>query len=99
LEAAEDNKFQATATLAITGGVGVDLDTRGAIDVAAERARLAKDRAAAEKELAGAQAKLGNASFLDKAPEHVVAKIRERHAAAEAELARIASALDALPEA
>jgi valyl-tRNA synthetase len=99
LEPGDGEGFQATATLAITGAVGVELDTRGTIDVAAERARLAKDRAAAEKERAGAQAKLGNRSFLDKAPEHVVAKIRERLAAAEAELARTTAALDALPEA
>ena len=46
--------FSATATLAAPGGVTVELDTRGAIDVAAERARLTKDRAAAEKEAAGA---------------------------------------------
>ena len=39
--------FAATATLAVAGGVTVALDTRGTIDVAAERARLAKDRAAA----------------------------------------------------
>jgi valyl-tRNA synthetase len=88
--------FTATATLPITGGVTVELDTRGAIDVAAERARLEKDRAAAEKERAGAEAKLGNAEFLAKAPEQVVAKIKGRLAAAEAELARTNAALVAL---
>ncbi len=89
--------FVPTATITVSGGVAVALDTRGAIDVAAERARLAKDRAAAEKEKAGAQAKLGNAAFLAKAPDQVVAGIRERLAAAEAELVRVAAALDALP--
>ncbi|GIH19942.1 valine--tRNA ligase [Rugosimonospora africana] len=88
--------FTASATLPITGGVTVELDTRGAIDVAAERARLEKDRAAAEKERAGAEAKLGNAEFLAKAPEQVVAKIKGRLAAAEAELARTNAALVAL---
>jgi valyl-tRNA synthetase len=89
--------FAATATLAVTGGVGVELDTRGSIDVAAERARLQKDRAAAEKEAAQTRAKLDNPAFVGKAPEHVVAKIRERLAAAESELARISGQLDALP--
>jgi len=89
--------FTPTATLNISGGVAVELDTRGAIDVAAERARLAKDRATAEKERAGALAKLGNEAFLAKAPEHVVAGIRERLAAAEAEIARVDAALGALP--
>ena len=88
--------FTATASLPVGGGVIVELDTRGVIDVAAERARLTKDRAAAEKEAAQCQAKLNNPAFLDRAPEAVVAKVRERLAAAEADLARIDSALAAL---
>ncbi|WP_433828834.1 valine--tRNA ligase [Actinoplanes sp. CA-015351] len=89
--------FTATATLAVTGAITVDLDTRGAIDVAAERARLEKDRAAAEKEATQCRAKLGNESFIGKAPEQVVAKIKDRLAAAEADLVRIAAALETLP--
>ena len=88
--------FRPSATLAVTGGVTVALDTRGAIDVAAERARLQKDRAATEKELAQARAKLANPQFVEKAPEAVVNKVRERLAAAEADLARIDAALEAL---
>jgi valyl-tRNA synthetase len=91
--------FAATATLAVTGGITVDLDTRGTIDVAAERARLEKDRAAAEKEAAQTRAKLGNEAFVGKAPEAVVAKIKDRLATAEADLTRIAAALTALPPA
>ncbi|EEP71251.1 valyl-tRNA synthetase [Micromonospora sp. ATCC 39149] len=89
--------FQASATLAMPGEVSVALDTRGSIDVAAERARLAKDRAAAEKEAAQARAKLDNPAFVGKAPEPVVAKIRDRLATAEADLVRIDAALEALP--
>jgi len=89
--------FAATARLSVGGGVSVELDTSGAIDVRAERARLEKDRAAAEKEAAQCRAKLDNPAFVGKAPEPVVAKIRERLAAAEAELARIGGQLDALP--
>jgi valyl-tRNA synthetase len=89
--------FAATATLAVGGGVGVELDTRGSIDVAAERARLRKDRAAAEKEAAQCRAKLDNPAFVGKAPEQVVGKIRDRLAAAEAELDRLSQQLDALP--
>jgi valyl-tRNA synthetase len=91
--------FAATATLAVTGGITVDLDTRGTIDVAAERARLDKDRAAAEKEAAQCRAKLDNTAFVGKAPEQVVTKIKDRLATAEADLARIAAALEALPSA
>ncbi|SCL66393.1 valine--tRNA ligase [Micromonospora peucetia] len=89
--------FQASATLAMPGEVSVALDTRGSIDVAAERARLTKDRAAAEKEAAQARAKLDNPAFVGKAPEPVVAKIRDRLGVAEADLVRIDAALEALP--
>ncbi|GAA4463096.1 valine--tRNA ligase [Phytohabitans houttuyneae] len=91
--------FSATAQLAVTGDVSVALDTRGAIDVAAERARLEKDRAAALKEAEQTRAKLDNPAFVGKAPEPVVRKIKDRLAAAEADLARIATALEALPPA
>ncbi|NUT34886.1 MAG: valine--tRNA ligase [Hamadaea sp.] len=91
--------FAATAKLTVAGGVTVALDTRGSIDVAAERARLTKDRAAAEKEAAGCRAKLGNEAFTAKAPADVVAKIEQRLAAAEADLARIDAALASLPAA
>ncbi|PTA42332.1 valine--tRNA ligase [Micromonospora sp. RP3T] len=94
---APGDDFQASATLAMPGEVSVALDTRGAIDVAAERARLTKDRAAAEKEATQARAKLNNPAFVGKAPEAVVAKIRERLAVAETDLTRIDAALEALP--
>lgn len=96
LDAPADD-FQASATLAMPGEVSVALDTRGSIDVAAERARLTKDRATAEKEVAQARAKLDNPAFVGKAPEPVVAKIRDRLAVAEADLIRIDAALEALP--
>jgi valyl-tRNA synthetase len=86
-------EFAATATVTIAGGITVALDTRGSIDVAAERARLAKDRAAAEKEISQAEAKLGNDGFLAKAPEQVVTKLRDRLATAQADLVRIDEAL------
>lgn len=89
--------FSATATVAVAGGVTIELDTRGSIDVAAERARLMKDRAAAEREIAQCRAKLDNPAFLSKAPEQVVEKVRTRLRVAEEDLARITAALEALP--
>ncbi|MEU5834216.1 valine--tRNA ligase [Streptomyces diacarni] len=87
--------FQATASLPVAGAT-VSLDLSGAIDVEAERKRLTKDLAAAEKELAQTGAKLTNEAFLAKAPEHVVDKIRGRKAAAEADIARLTQQLDRL---
>jgi valyl-tRNA synthetase len=93
----EGESFQATATLPVAGAT-VALDLSGAIDVAAERKRLQKDLAAAEKEKTQANAKLTNEGFLSKAPEQVVEGIRGRLAAAEADIARIAAQLDSLPQ-
>jgi len=69
--------FSPSASLEVRlrAGTGVvELDTSGTIDVAAERRRLEKDLAAAQKELASTAAKLSNADFLAKAPEQVVGK-------------------------
>jgi valyl-tRNA synthetase len=93
----EGEDFRTTASLPVAGAK-VELDLSGAIDFAAERKRLAKDLAAAEKELAQTTAKLGNEGFLAKAPDHVVAKIRARREQAEADIARITAQLDALPQ-
>ncbi|MEV7188403.1 valine--tRNA ligase [Kitasatospora sp. NPDC093102] len=89
--------FAATASLPVAGAT-VALDLSGTIDVAAERKRLAKDLAAAEKEKVQTTAKLGNEAFLAKAPDEVVAKIRGRQEAAEADIARITAQLAALPQ-
>ncbi len=78
------------------GTVVVELDTSGTIDVAAERRRLEKDLAAAQKELASTAAKLDNADFLAKAPEAVVGKIRDRQRVAQEETDRITARLAAL---
>jgi valyl-tRNA synthetase len=48
------------------------------IDVAAERERLTKDLEKIEKQLTGAQARLGDEQFLRKAPAHVVAGLRKQ---------------------
>ncbi|MFI9273832.1 valine--tRNA ligase [Kitasatospora sp. NPDC052896] len=92
-----EDGFTATASLPVAGAT-VALDLSGAIDVAAERKRLQKDLAVAEKEKTQTAAKLGNEGFLAKAPEDVVVKIRARQAAAEADIARITAQLAALPQ-
>ncbi|GAA3103399.1 hypothetical protein [Nonomuraea salmonea] len=76
--------------------MSVELDTAGAIDVAAERKRLEKDLAAARKEAAQVAAKLGNEQFMAKAPENVVAKVRSRAEQASADIDRLEAQLAAL---
>ena len=50
----------------------------GLIDVATEKTRIAKDIGKAEKEIATLEKKLGNADFLARAPEDVVAEQKTR---------------------
>jgi valyl-tRNA synthetase len=90
--------FAPTATLRTAQAVA-QLDLSGTIDVAAERTRLGKDLEAARKEIAAAQAKLGNEGFLAKAPAPVVDKIRGRLAGAQADVERISAQLEGLPAA
>jgi valyl-tRNA synthetase len=78
------------------GTVVVELDTSGTVDVAAERRRLEKDLAAAEKEHKGTAAKLDNEAFLAKAPADVVDKIRARRQLAQEEVDRITARLASL---
>ncbi|WP_415925930.1 valine--tRNA ligase [Streptomyces sp. AK02-04a] len=94
----EGDGFSATATLPVAGAT-VALDLSGTIDVAAERKRLAKDLAAAEKEKAQAEAKLGNEAFLAKAPDNVVEKIRTRLTKAEEDIVRLQNQINNLPPA
>jgi len=92
-------EFDATAQLEVrlsTGTVAVELDTSGTVDVAAERRRLEKDLATAQKDLAATAAKLGNEAFLAKAPGDVVDKIRERQKLAQEETDRITARLGSL---
>ncbi len=96
-EPAADFTPSASLEVGLKGGiVVVELDTSGTIDVAAERRRLEKDLAAAQKELASTTAKLGNADFMAKAPEAVVDKQRERQRVAREEADRITARLAGL---
>lgn len=79
-----------------SGTVNVELDTSGSVDFDAERRRLEKDLAAAQKELAATTAKLDNQAFLAKAPGDVVDKIRSRQQIAREETARIGARLASL---
>jgi len=59
------------------------------VDAAAEIERIRKEIARLEGEIAKAQAKLGNASFVDRAPAKVVDQERERLSDFEAKLAKL----------
>ena len=65
----------------------------GLIDLAAERARLQKERGKAVAEAEKVQAKLANPDFVARAKEEVVEENRDRLAAARTEIARLDAAL------
>lgn len=72
------------------------LDLSSAIDPEAERKRLTKEIEGLQKAVSGAAAKLGNASFTDKAPPAVVDGVRATLAANKAKLDELARLLAAL---
>ena len=65
----------------------------GEFDLAAERARLAKEMAKCDADIARVDQKLGNADFLKRAPEDVVEGEREKRQDAQARRAKLAEAL------
>jgi valyl-tRNA synthetase len=77
----------------VVGEATVMLPLADVIDLAAERTRLSKARAAAETEAKKIAGKLGNADFVARAPEEVVEENRERLEAAKAEMARLDAAM------
>src|SRR5262249_18785326 len=72
------------------------LPLEGLIDPAAERERLNKEIARIEQELAKVRAKLTNESFVNGAPESVIAEHRQREADWEQRLARLIKLREAL---
>jgi len=72
------------------------LPLEGVIDLAAERDRLAKGAAAAEKERDGLAARLANPNFTERAKPAAVEKARADHDAKAAEADRLRAALDRL---
>ena len=79
------------------GAVKVEFDLTGSIDVGAERARLEKDLATAQKDKQTAEVKLNNQGFMAKAPDSVVIEIRERLEKTTADMQRITAQLSQLP--
>jgi valyl-tRNA synthetase len=97
LTAAPDG-FAPTASVQAEG-VTVQLDTAASIDVAAERRRMEKDLLAARADVEAAERKLSSPSFIERAPAAVVAKNRDRLAAALAQISQLEERLAALPPA
>lgn len=84
-----------SAQIIVRGEVAA-LPLAGIIDLDAERARLGKELAKLDQDIAAVERKLGNPDFVARAPEEVVEENRERKAQAEARKHKIAEALGRL---
>jgi valyl-tRNA synthetase len=81
--------------LVVRGDVAA-LPLKGVIDLAAERARLVKEMAKCDADIARVDAKLGNPNFVARAPEEVVEEEKEKREEAQLRKAKIADALQRL---
>ena len=81
---------------AVVPGCEILIDLEGTVDLDAERARLDKELAKTERDVAQLQGKLGNAGFVDKAPPQVVQKFRDKLGVAQARLATLRTSREAI---
>ncbi len=97
-EIALDSTYEAPkgTPVALTDVGEVYLPLEGLIDVEAERVRLSKEIAKIEKEVAKSEGKLGNASFVDRAPAEVVEQERQRLEEWRAKLGQLREMLEGL---
>jgi valyl-tRNA synthetase len=86
---------QGSAQLVVRGEVAA-LPLIGVINIAAERARLAKELAKADADIARVDAKLGNEKFVANAPQEIIEGEREKREEAVGRKGKIAEALDRL---
>ena len=86
----------AGAVQLLVRGETVALPLRGVIDLAAEKARLEKEKTKSEAEIARLDAKLGNPKFIANADEEVVEADREKREEMAARVAKIVEALERL---
>jgi valyl-tRNA synthetase len=92
-----DTPPKGAITVAAEGGTFA-IPLEGLIDIAEEKARLAKTLEKLEKDLGGLRARLSNPKFVESAKEDVVEETREKLAQGEEEAAKIAAALKRLAE-
>jgi valyl-tRNA synthetase len=85
-----------SAKAVVSADVEVIMPLGGLVDIPTEKARLAKEIAKADKDLAGLEKRLENQDFLARAPEEVVAELRARLDEEKARRQRLRDAVKAL---
>jgi valyl-tRNA synthetase len=84
------------AASAVVEGVEVYVPLAGLIDLEVERSRLGKEIGRVTNLLAGTREKLGNEGFVNRAPEDVVRKEREKLSRLELDLEKLSRNLEAI---
>ena len=85
-----------SAKAVVGSGIELLVPLEGLIDVGAEKARLLRDAAKAQKEIETLEKKLGNASFVSRAPADVVGEVRARLDEETTRASRLRAAAEAL---
>ena len=97
LESIQLSRFPGTgAAQVVIDEATFALPLEGVIDIAAERDRLAKALASAEKERDSLATRLGNSNFTERAKPEAVEKARSDHDSKAAEAERLRAALERL---
>ncbi len=90
----DKNNIPSSSASCVTANTTSFVSLEGVIDFDAEIKRLEKDLEKNTKELLGVQKRLNNDSFLDKAPENVIEKVRKQHAVLEEKNNKLKENLD-----
>ena len=96
LTASQADALEGAAATAVAGGVEIRFLLKGLIDVEEELARLRKEIARVEDDMAFVNKKLGNPKFVERAPEHIVQKERDKLAGFEQEKSALESSMSDL---
>jgi len=95
---ANNSKKPQKAASAVVNQLEIFVPLEGLIDFDVERARLQKDITRLEKQLEGLNHKLQSSDFLNKAPEDVVEREKQKKSDFESNLSKLKTSLDSLNE-
>jgi valyl-tRNA synthetase len=95
----EDPEAAPLSAMQVIGEMEVLVPMAGLIDISAELDRLGKEQDKLKKEIGRLSGKLGNAKFVDNAPNEVVAKEREKLSNAESTLIQLQDQISKLEQA
>lgn len=90
LEVKPEGRGPAGSASTVVGDIEIFLDIKEFLNLEEEKARLEKELAKAQKDLEFLDKKLENKSFVERAPEEVLAEFREKHDNARSKSERLA---------